>query len=49
MCARGKRAETHKACSPVWEVCRREDREKRSDTKRVRKREKQSGLQRKLV
>lgn len=46
VCARGKRAETHKACSLVWEVCRREEREreKRSDTVRIRKNEKQSEL-----
>ena len=41
MCARGKRADTHKACLPVWEVCRKEEREKkkRSDTVRGRQSE----------
>lgn len=43
--ARGKHAETHKECLLVWEVCRKEerDREKRSDIERGRE-EKQSEL-----
>lgn len=45
VCARGRHADTHKLCLLVWEVCRKEEREreKRRDTEGGR----QSELERK--